>query len=202
MIKPQTPPSRRFGSELVMGLAFIVGVAVFAITFEAFKIWGPQEHVRLEPPERRMAGGLEMPLLAEPGTAPALWRLEDQAGKVVVVNYFATWCGPCLEELPEFRALARQYAPRGVVFAAVGIDLDGEQQPGVSRETVLWQFAREHALPFVVLVPPANDLMLRMRPPVPQTFVFDRHGRRARLIVGGIGGQNLMATLEDLLAEE
>ena len=49
-------------------------------------------------------------------------RLADYRGEVVVVNFWATWCAPCIEEIPEFSRLQAEYADRNVKFIGIGID--------------------------------------------------------------------------------
>jgi thiol-disulfide isomerase/thioredoxin len=194
--------STRWRAGMAVGLAFIIGVAVFLIVLELLRRWGGQ-YEPLDPPSRRMASVVEYPQLApNTGEAGPIWRLQDQAGKVVLVNYFATWCGPCMEELPELRALAMEYMPRGVVFVAVSLDAPEDRLPPEPVEPMLRQFARERNFPLTILVPAADSMLMHTRPMIPQTFVYDRHARRARMILGGIGGRNVKASLEELLQEQ
>jgi thiol-disulfide isomerase/thioredoxin len=69
-------------------------------------------------------------------------RLDQWRGKLVVLNFWATWCPPCVKELPAFVRLQRKYGPQGLQF--VGIALDG-------REEVA-KFVAEHGIDFPVLV--------------------------------------------------
>jgi len=64
------------------------------------------------------AGGLTVPLRRRDG---ATFRLSELDGKVVVVNFWATWCTPCRMEIPHFNAVAAAYRDRGVEFVGVAM---------------------------------------------------------------------------------
>jgi thiol-disulfide isomerase/thioredoxin len=95
------------------------------------------------------------------------------AGRVVLVHFFATWCFPCLQEVPAVRALHERYGPRGLSVVGVGLDLDGRR--------TLAPFADSYALPYPVLV--ASDALREGQTPygriaeLPSTVVLDRQGR-------------------------
>jgi thiol-disulfide isomerase/thioredoxin len=186
-----------------MGLAFVIGVLVFFAVFQMVKLWGSPRDEPLDPIDKRHAGSFQAPYFKASADAPdKIWKLQDQAGKVVVVNLFATWCGPCREELPELEALAREYQPRGVVFAMVSLDQDGDH-PGKSRDEALREFEKAEAPPFPLLVPAADSILWKTaQVPIPQTFLYDKHSRSARVIVGSISGRNMKASLEELLKEQ
>jgi thiol-disulfide isomerase/thioredoxin len=71
---------------------------------------------------------------AQPGAVAALWRapltdvagnpraLDAYKGHVLVVNFWASWCGPCVREMPALADLSRQYAGKGVQFVGIGVD--------------------------------------------------------------------------------
>jgi len=61
-------------------------------------------------------------------------RLADYKGKVVMMNFFATWCGPCKYEIPAFVELQEQYRDQGVVFIGVQIEDDPQLLPAFARE--------------------------------------------------------------------
>ncbi|WP_300450501.1 TlpA disulfide reductase family protein [Accumulibacter sp.] len=76
---------------------------------------------QLNPPDGQAAADaimkLTLPDLAGRPQALAQWR-----GKILVVNFWASWCTPCVEEMPAFSRLHSQYAGRGVQFVGIGID--------------------------------------------------------------------------------
>src|SRR5205823_5200903 len=92
-------------------LAFLPRIPVFALPFALINHFAPF-HEPLDPPDKRPTTSIDMPELSMAGvklTDPAKpWRLQDHQGHIVLVNYFATWCGPCNQELPELRTLAQQ----------------------------------------------------------------------------------------------
>lgn len=112
-------------------------------------------------------------LLSLDAVGPAAREARALNGHVVLVSFFATWCFPCVAELPTLQALQRDYGPQGFRVVGVGMDLEGWK--------VLEPFAQQMDLNYPVLV--ASD---RIRDgqsvfgsirALPTTFVLDRQGR-------------------------
>lgn len=96
-------------------------------------------------------------------------RLSDYKGKVVVVDFWATWCPPCRQEIPGFVKLHRQYRDRGVEF--VGISFDRAAAP-------VRQFASTYGVTYpIVLGTPEVAMAYGGVDAIPTTFVIDREGR-------------------------
>lgn len=109
-------------------------------------------------------------------------------GRVVFINYWAEWCAPCREEIPEFNAFAAAY-PEQVQVLSVNFD-------GVSAETLATQ-ARGLGIEFPTLLRDPRPA-LGAAPPMglPETLVLDRGGKLVRVL----GGPQTRADLEAVLA--
>ena len=99
-------------------------------------------------------------------------RLSEFRGKVVVLNFWATWCGPCKAEMPALVAAEKDYASRGVVF--VGASLDESK-----TRSQIPVFLSKYEVKFPVWVgATADDLAkLEMGPAVPATAFIDAEGQ-------------------------
>lgn len=105
--------------------------------------------------------------------------LADQRGQVVLINVWATWCGPCRVEMPPLQAIYERFRDDGFTVLAVSIDTG----PGY-REKVD-AFVREYGLEFPVLLDPDARIQRQFRTVgVPETFVLDREGRIVKRLIG------------------
>lgn len=96
------------------------------------------------------------------------WTLRQLSGKVVLVNFWATWCPPCRKEMPDLDTLYRKLSPKGLVVLAISDEDRAKVTP----------FIAEHPVHFPVLLDPGrrvNDLFVVRG--IPKTFVYDRSGR-------------------------
>jgi thiol-disulfide isomerase/thioredoxin len=188
------------------------GLVMFAIGLQAVTYLRRYPIEPLIPIDQRQAGAVMLPVLnmspaatvtAGSATAGAglTWSLSEQAGKVVVLNYFATWCGPCVAESPELVRLATEYAPRGVEFAGISLDRDSDLPAGITSEEAVRAFVRREHIPYPVLIPPNESVLWKIGFPVPQTFIYDRHGRKAKMFIGQIDETALRHWLDELLRE-
>jgi peroxiredoxin len=104
------------------------------------------------------------------------FRLSEQRGKVVMINFWATWCPPCLEEMPAMERLYRQHKDAGFTLLAVSVDADASK---------VTPFLTSHKLTFPVGLDPKMDLAntYSVRA-LPSSFIVDREGNLAALAIG------------------
>ncbi len=117
------------------------------------------------------------------------WR-----GRILVINYWATWCAPCREEIPLFVRLQREYASKNVQFIGIAVD-----QADKVRE-----FAREFKVDYPLLIAGLEAVELSRKAGnkagvLPYTLVLDRSGKIAASLVGGISEARMRAQLDPLL---
>lgn len=106
-------------------------------------------------------------------------RLIDYRGKVLVVDFYATWCEPCRQSIPRLNELQKRYGAEGV--AIVGLNVGGPDD-----RIKVGEFARELNIQYPLGFPDKalTDLFLSDDQTIPQTFVFAREGRLAKRFVG------------------
>jgi len=118
------------------------------------------------------------------------WR-----GKVLVVNFWATWCPPCRTEIPEFIKLQTKYGAQGLQFVGIAIDETAKVQA----------FSDQMGINYPVLVGDLDAVALSQATGnrlggLPYTLILDRSGKIVATELGGLSTAKLEATLEPLLA--
>ena len=109
--------------------------------------------------------------------------LAGERSKVVLLNVWATWCGPCVYEIPELQALHTKYGPRG--FEVVGASVDEGDPADVKA------FADEHKMTYPVVLDPEGKVAGLLDASVlPTTVLIDRDGRIVWKKIGAIMPQD------------
>lgn len=104
--------------------------------------------------------------------------LHDLQGKIVVLNFWATWCPPCVEEMPSLVELQRRVKDKDVVVLAVSTDVDGAAYK---------KFLKDHNVDLLTVRDPdgkSNALYGTYK--FPETFVIDRKGILRRKFIGAV----------------
>ena len=138
--------------------------------------------------QREMMADLTLPAL----TGPA-WTLSQHRGRVVLLNFWATWCPPCQAETPALVRIAHDYRAAGLDVAGVSLDQD-------SMNTVP-AFVADYHIPYPILLPKPFSPLTAVVQSVPTTFLIDRRGRIAQAYVGAVEEGSLRRELERLLRE-
>lgn len=132
--------------------------------------------------------------LVMPQLAGGDWKLSDHRGEVVLINYWASWCGPCRQETPGLIDLARDYRYKGLTI--VGVSMDEGGKPAVEG------FLREFHVPYPVLMPDLKSPKAPAIEDLPTTVLVDRHGRAAKSYIGAVQEAVFRADVDRLLAEK
>jgi peroxiredoxin len=128
-------------------------------------------------------------------------KLRDSAkGQVLVLNFWATWCGPCVAEFPEFVQLDAKYRDKGVKVIAISADepsdLESKVRPFLKQQKAIFDT-------YVQDVENVEDIINQINKDwpgaLPATFIFDKQGNIAHSFLGIVDREKLLAVVEENL---
>jgi len=120
-------------------------------------------------------------------------NLRDYRGKVVLLDFWATWCHGCLKEIPWFSEFDRKYATKGLVVVGVSLDSDGWK--------VVTPFIKKTGVPYQIVLDDDATAKTYGIENMPDTFLIDRQGRIAATYSGLVDRDNVEANIRDLLSQ-
>lgn len=165
-----------------IGYLAVLGLFLFFFAPESWWQFGVS-------PAAERKGSSAFALTALDGTT---WDFADKRGNVVVVNYWATWCGPCRFETPGLVSFSEEFRDKGV--EVVGVTLDDDI-------SLVQPFIDSYKVSYPILLPgqdpnlPAGDIAL------PTTFLYDKEGKLAKKYTGIVLESTLRSDASALLAE-
>jgi thiol-disulfide isomerase/thioredoxin len=131
-----------------------------------------------------LIGFLATPAQPQDATPQDILRLlHTHRGKVVVLNFWATWCGPCLKELPEILKLRAMYPEGRLTIIGISMDYDA---------AALEAFLQRRPLPYLVLRDASGSVAESFGvSQIPRTLIFSPDGQKAADILGETDATNL-----------
>lgn len=123
-------------------------------------------------------------------------HLSDLRGKLIVLNFWATWCPPCVEEAPVLNQLQAEIAPKGGTVLGISVDEDAAAYD---------QFLQSHGISFPTFRDPSKKIADAYGSSMyPETYIIDRDGRIDRKIIGPQNwtSAEMMAYLDPLLSRK
>lgn len=144
----------------------------------------------IQPADRRPA-----PDIRAAGIDGSTWRLAEQKGKVVLVDFWATWCPPCRKTIPHLIDLQSEYGGRDVAIVGISLDQGGP--------AVVSPFVQQAGINYPIVVDSRGEWADRFGgvDGIPAFFLIDRNGRTAGLVQGAVPKEMIQGAIDKLLRE-
>jgi peroxiredoxin len=169
-----------------------IRASVLLLALAGILIAADQPRVRaiLQPAnERRLA-----PEFALKDSSDNTVNLKDYRGKVILLDFWATWCHGCKEEIPWFSEFERKYSAKGFTVVGVSMDDDGWK--------VVTPFIQKAEVPYrIVLGDDATATKYKIQN-MPDAFLIDREGRIAATYVGLVDKDDVEANIQAMLSQK
>jgi peroxiredoxin len=158
--------------------AIILIVLIFGGLLILFSV-GEEESGLSPVSQERLEIGRPAPDFSFPDLFGNRLTLSDHRGRVVLVNIWATWCPPCVKEMPSMQALYQELRREDFEILAISVDVMGSK--------AVEPFMKKNKLTFPALLDPNNAATLSYRTTgVPESFIVDKEGILVRKIIGPI----------------
>lgn len=164
-------------------------VLLLALTFAANATDQPGVRAALQPPEQRKPA----PRIALKDSSGKTVDLNDYRGTVVLLDFWATWCHGCKEEIPWFSEFHRKYSTKGLTIVGVSMDSDGWK--------VVRPFVRAANIPYAIVLGDDQTGKDYGIEEMPDTFLIDRDGRIAAAYHGLVDRQDIEANIKAMVSQ-
>jgi peroxiredoxin len=115
------------------------------------------------------------------------WTFKSLRGKVVLVNFWATWCPPCRKEMPDMEALYQRFGPHGLVILAISDETAEKVEPFIAAQKYNYS---------ILLDPGRKVHQLFSVSGIPKSFLYDRNGKLVTQAIDRRTGQQFLAMLK------
>lgn len=122
------------------------------------------------------------------------FSLSDHLGKVVLLDFFATWCGPCISEIEHLKSLYNKYSPDQLVILSISVD------PNSDTVQILQNFAQQYEIAWTVARDTTNVADKYGVSPIPHLVMVDTEGYKIHDHVGLTGETTLRSEIDSLLS--
>ncbi len=178
-------------SQIILFCAAAIIALSAGAWFRAYFIDGPQPPLPEEMSKQGAQAILSAHLPDIDGNAQAVSQWQ---GNVMVVNFWATWCTPCREEIPEFIDMQNKFREQGLIFIGIAID----------REDKVIAYSKEFGINYPVLIGGLEGMTFaeaagNQMSVLPYTVVFDRQGKIAETFLGRVHQRTLEKAVVPLL---
>jgi len=156
---------------------FITLLILIVIMFGVFVLLQCKDSIFNLPKQTRVVAGLPAPNFSFPGLDAKMVSLANYKGKVVLLNIWATWCPPCVEEMPSMEKLYKELKGENFEILAVSIDASGAKDVA--------PFMQKYKLSFPALLNPKGTIKaLYGAVGIPESFIINKEGIVEKKIIG------------------
>ncbi len=179
--------NRRVKSFHPVIILFVITISSF---FGAADIYGQPRRRSVKKSTSAAQVAKPLPELKLPDLNGAEWSLHQNRGRVVLINFWATWCAPCRAETPMLVNFSKEYKRRGLEIVGIALDDDGAGN--------VKNFVADYKVDYPILLPVPDSALSRIDP-VPTTLLIDADGRLAKKYVGALSENILRTDIEKLI---
>ena len=148
---------------------FLSLVVLFVLSSLSYSSESKREDLCAKANIQLIKGNTKVPNLSLTDLKGKKWETKDLKGKVIFLNFWATWCGPCKEEMPSMEELYQQFKSKDFIFLTISVDYE--------KKEIVKDFIGKHRYTFPVLLDPeCATLDLFQVKGIPTTFLIDKKG--------------------------
>lgn len=186
-------------AAVLVGLALIASLGGCASDDAAHSSSQTSQSTASSPPSTRMGGAYTsteetpMPDVTVETLDGTSIALDEQDGKVLLLNFWATWCAPCRKEIPDLIDLQNELGSEGLTVIGISLDREGE--------SAVRPFMEQHGINYPIVIDTSQELESTFGPlqALPTTLVVNPEGTITRRIIGIFPTEQMRPELEAML---